>query len=55
MKNADFSKISYHYLKGVLSGLREFLATESPLKMIKNAFYFTLNVIFVRKICKYWS
>ena len=29
-------------VKGALSGLRKFLAFESPLKMIKNAFYFTL-------------
>ena len=28
-------------LKGTFSGLRQFLATESPLKMTKNAFYFT--------------
>ena len=27
-------------LKGALSGLRQFLATESPLKMMKNTFYF---------------
>ena len=26
------------YFKGALSGLRQFLATESSLKMIKNAF-----------------
>ena len=28
-------------LKGALSGQRYFLATESPLKMMKNDFYFT--------------
>ena len=28
-------------LKGALSGLRQFLATESPLKVMKKAFYFT--------------
>ena len=33
-----------------LSGLRKFLATESPLKMMKNAFYFTLKALFVLKI-----
>ena len=32
-------------LKGTLSGLRQFLATASPLKMMKNVFYFTLKVI----------
>ena len=29
--------------KGALSGLRQYLANESPLKMMKNAFYFTLR------------
>ena len=28
-------------VKGALSGLRQFSATESPLKMMKNAFYFS--------------
>ena len=28
-------------------------ATESPLKMIKNAFYFILKALFVLKICKF--
>ena len=36
--------------KGTLSGLRQFLATESPLKLIKKAFYFTSEALFVRKI-----
>ena len=27
--------------KGALSGLRQLLATENPLEMMKNAFYFT--------------
>ena len=31
--------------KGALSGLRRFLATESPLKMIKNTFYFTSKAL----------
>ena len=43
------------YLKGALSGLRQFLATESPLKMMKNAFYFTLKALFVLKIFKFLS
>ena len=38
--------------KGALSGLRKFLATESLLKMMKNAFYFTLQALFVLKIFK---
>ena len=38
--------------KDPLSGLRQFWATESPLKMIKNAFYFTSKALFVLKIFK---
>ena len=40
-------------IKGALSGLRRFLATESPLKMIKNPFYFTSKALFVLKIFKF--
>ena len=36
--------------KGVLAGLRQFLATESPLKIMENAFYFTSKALFVLKI-----
>ena len=42
-------------LKGALSGLRQFLATESSLKMMKNAFYFTSKALFVLKIFKFFS
>ena len=31
------------------------MATESPLKLIKNAFYFTLKALFVLKIFKFLS
>ena len=41
--------------KGALSGLRSFLATEIPLKMMKNAFCFTLNALFVLKIFSFLS
>ena len=37
----------WHLLKGALSCLRQFLATENHLKMVKNAFYFALKVLFV--------
>ena len=37
-------------LKSALSGLRQFLANESPLKMIKIAFRFTLKALFILKI-----
>ena len=42
-------------LKGALSGLRQLLATESPLKMMKNAFYFTSKALFVLNIFKFLS
>ena len=41
--------------KGAPSGLRPFLASESPLKMMKNAFYFTSKALFVLKIFKFLS
>ena len=31
--------------KGALSGLRQYLATKIPLKMMKNVFYFTSKAI----------
>ena len=40
-------------IKVVFSGLRYFLATESPLKIMRNAFYFTLKALFVLKIFKF--
>ena len=33
-------EVELHSIKSALSGLRQILATESPLKMMKNAFYF---------------
>ena len=42
-------------LKGALEGLRQFLATETPLKMMKNPFYFTSKALFVLKIFKFLS
>ena len=42
-------------LKGGLSGLRPYLTTETPLKMMKNVFYFTLKALFVLKIFKFLS
>ena len=40
-------------IKGALSGLRQFLATERPLKIMENAFYFTLKALFVLKIFRF--
>ena len=33
-------------IKGVLSDLRQFLATQSSLKMTEKTFYFTLKALF---------
>ena len=41
------------YFEVALSGLRQFLVTESPLNMMKNAFYFTSKALFVLKIFKF--
>ena len=40
-------------LKGALSGLLYFFGTESSLKMMKNAFYFTITALFVLKMLKF--
>ena len=46
----------FQYLfKGALSGLRQSLTTESLLKMMKSAFYFTSKALFVLKIFKFLS
>ena len=42
-------------IKAVLSGVRQFLPTEGPLKMMKNAFYFTSKALPVFKIFKLLS
>ena len=42
-------------LKGALSGLRQFLATERPLKVMKNAFYFMSKAFSVLKRIKVLS
>ena len=39
--------------KGALSGLRQFLATENSLKLMKNAFYFISKALFVLKISNF--
>ena len=41
--------------KGALSGLRQFLAIESPVKTMKNAFYFTSKALLVLNIFKILS
>ena len=47
---ADTSKLrNCDFFEGTLSDLRQFLVTESPLKVIKNT-YFTLKAPFLLKI-----
>ena len=41
--------------KSALSGMRQFLANESPVKMMKNTFDFTLKALFVPKTFKFLS
>ena len=59
--NSSKTGISDHHhliataLKGALAGLRQFLATENPLKMMKNTFYFTSKALFILKIFKFLS
>ena len=48
-------KFTFTYLKGALLGLRQFLATESPLKVMKNAFNLTSKALFILKIFKFVS
>ena len=43
------------YFAFSLKGLKQLLATESNLKMVKNDFYFTLKALFVLKIFKFLS
>ena len=55
MKNHFLLCLYFAKLKGALSGLRQFLATESPLKMMKNAFCFTSKALFFLKRLKFLS
>ena len=41
--------------KGALSVLRQCWATENPLKMMKNTFYFPSKALFVLEIFKFLS
>ena len=44
-----------YQFKSALKGPRQFLTTESSLKMVKNASYFPLKYFFVLKIFKFLS
>ena len=50
----DAEEVRSHF-KGALLGLRQFIATERPLKLTKNAFYFASKALFVLKIFKFLS
>ena len=45
-----FYRARIFFIKGALSGLRPFLATESLFEKNENAFHFTLKVLFVLTI-----
>ena len=47
--------ISSYGIKGTLSGQTQFLATERPLKIMKNAFQVALEILFVLKMFKFLS
>ena len=51
----ETSSMLFYYFKGTLLGLRQFLTTESPLKMMKNAFYSILKALLILKILKLLS
>ena len=42
-------------IKGTFSSLRQCLVPESPLKLMKNVFYFTAKALFVLRIFKFLS
>ena len=45
-ETVDLVAFTEEIVKGALSVLRQFLATESPLKMMKNDFFFHLKSFF---------
>ena len=55
LKTAKPSATAKQLIKGALSDLRQFLATEVPLTMVKNTFCFTSKALFVLKIFRFLS
>ena len=53
-KKENYHRILHIQIEGAPSSLRQFLAIERPLKMMKNA-YFTSKALFVLKIFKFLS
>ena len=47
--------LTVNIAKGVVSGMRQLLTTESPWKFIKNTFSFILKALFVFKVFKFFS
>ena len=47
--------LSKKLTRGTLSGLRHFLATERPLKIMDNAFYFIFKPLFILEIFRLLS
>ena len=54
-QNVNSVLYTVNNITGGLSGLRQFLANEIPLEMMKNAFYFTSKALFVLEIFKFLS
>ena len=56
-RGSEHALVNTNMLKGALSDLKQFLVTGSPLKFMKNAFYFTLKALFVVMMFKpiFWS
>ena len=48
-------KPGFSSIKDALSRLKQFLATESSLKIMKNTFYFTVKALFILKVFKFLS
>ena len=53
--NMSRNKYVLVFLKGLLSDLKQFLVTESHLKMMKSPFYLMLNALFVLTLFKILS
>ena len=54
-KFVEDSLKNFEVIKGTLSGLRQFLTTESSLKIMENTFCFTSKAISVLRIFKFFS
>ena len=50
-----FFNIFFFVFKSAFSDLRQYLATENPLKLRKNAFNFILKAFFILNIFKFLS